>query len=348
MLRAMVSVNPVEGFVRRVDRFQQRHRVLAIGFGVVKKFGDDRAGSLAALIAYYGFLAVFPLLLLLTTSLGLALGANSSLQTAVLNSALRDFPIIGNQLVGPTGQIRPLRGSGAALVFGVGGLLWGSLGVTQVSQLAMAEVWNVPGVIRPNFVARFARGLSLFGVIGLGLVATTVLASLSTFGSAALPLKVLGIVGSVAINIGLYVAAFRLTTPASVPTGELVPGAALGGIAWSVLQALGGYLVGHQLRHASQVYGYFGSVLGLVSWIYLGAQMTLYAAEFNVVRSRRLWPRSIVQPPLTEADIRTFDAIARQGERRPEQAVESTWEASAEPTPPPPDAETEKADEGAA
>lgn len=345
MLRAMASVNPVEGFVRRVDRFQQRHRVLAIGFGVVKKFGDDRAGSLAALIAYYGFLAVFPLLLLLTTSLGLALGANSSLQTAVLNSALRDFPIIGNQLVG---QIRPLRGSGAALVFGIGGLLWGSLGVTQVSQLAMAEVWNVPGVIRPNFVARFARGLSLFGVIGLGLVATTVLASLSTFGNAALPLKVLGIVGSVAINIGLYAAAFRLTTPASVPTGELVPGAALGGIAWSVLQALGAYLVGHQLRHASQVYGYFGSVLGLVSWIYLGAQLTLYAAEFNVVRSRRLWPRSIVQPPLTEADIRTFDAIARQGERRPEQAVESTWDESAEPEPPPPDAEAEKADEGAA
>jgi uncharacterized BrkB/YihY/UPF0761 family membrane protein len=100
----------------------------------------------------------------------------------------------------------------------------------------------------------------------------------------------------------------------------------VGGLAWSAVQALGGYLVGHQLRHASQVYGYFASVLGLVSWLYLGAQITLYAAELNVVRIRRLWPRSIVQPPLTDADRRTFDAIALQGERRPEQSVESHWD----------------------
>ncbi|MEO5679937.1 MAG: YihY/virulence factor BrkB family protein, partial [Acidimicrobiales bacterium] len=109
------------------------------------------------------------------------------------------------------------------------------------------------------------------------------------------------------------------------------------------------YLVGHQLRHASQVYGYFASVLGLVSWIYLGAQMTLYAAELNVVRSRRLWPRSIVQPPLTEADVRTFDFIARQGERRPEQAVHSRWDPGVEAQPPPrEDAPVEPADDGSA
>lgn len=326
-----MSMNPVERFARSVDRFQQGHWALALSFGVVKKFGDDRAGSLAALIAYYGFLALFPLLLLLTTILGLALGANSSFETQVLHSALRDFPIIGDQL---GQQIRPLRGSGLGLAFGLGGLVWGSLGVAQATQLAMAEVWNVPGVIRPNFVSRLIRGLSLFGLVGVGLVGTTVLASLSTFGHASAPLKLVAIAGSVTLNVALYLASFRLTTPKSVPTAELVPGAVVGGLAWSVLQAVGGYFVGHQLRHAGQVYGYFASVLGLVSWIYLGAQLTLYAAEFNVVRARRLWPRSIIQPPLTEADVRTFDFIARQGERRPEQAVDSRWKAEVAPLQP--------------
>ena len=315
-------MNPIERVVRRVDGFQQTHRPLAIGFGVIKKFGDDRAGSLAALIAYYGFLAIFPLLLLLTTVLGFAMERNRALNRSVLRSALRDFPIVGQQL----GQaIHPLQGNALALAGGIVGLIWGSLGVTQAGQLAMAEVWNVPGVDRPPFVTRLLRGFCLLGVFGVGLVATTLIASLSAFGGG-LPVKAAGVALSVALNVGLFVLAFRVLTVRDVPTRSLVPGAILGGICWSLLQVLGAYLVGHQLRHASQVYGYFASVLGLVSWLFLGAQLTLYAAEANVVWARRLWPRSIVQPPLTDADKRAFDDIALQGERRPEQSVESNWE----------------------
>lgn len=123
----------------------------------------------------------------------------------------------------------------------------------------------------------------------------------------------------------LFLVGFRILTVAAVPTRHLVPGALLGGLGWSVLQYFGGYLVIHQLRHASQVYGFFASVLGLVSWLHLSAQLTLYAAELNVVRAWRLWPRSIVPPPLLEADRRALDLIARQEERLPEQSVESSW-----------------------
>jgi YihY family inner membrane protein len=301
---------------------QQANGPLALGFGVIKKFGDDRAGSLAALIAFYAFLAVFPLLLLLTTGLGFAMDRNSELRSAVLRSALRDFPIVGQQL----GEaIHPLQGNGLALAVGIVGLVWGSLGVTQVGQLAMAEVWNVPGVHRPPFVSRVLRGFGLLGVLFVGLVATTAIASVSTFGGG-LPGRALGIVLSVTLNVGLFVTAFRVLTVKTVPTRALLPGAVLGGIAWSLLQLLGAYLVGHQLRYATQIYGYFASVLGLVSWLFVGAQLTLYAAEVNVVWARGLWPRSIVQPPLTDADKRAFDDIALQGERRPEQSVESTWD----------------------
>jgi hypothetical protein len=115
----------------------------------------------------------------------------------------------------------------------------------------------------------------------------------------------------------LFLVGFRILTVPAVPTRLLVPGAVLGGLGWSALQAFGGYLLIYQLRHASQVYGFFASVLGLVSWLQLSAQLTLVAAEFNVVKATRLWPRSIVQPPLVEADRRALDLIAgkRNGAR---------------------------------
>lgn len=315
-------MNVLERGVRRVDAFQQSHRPLAFVFGVIKKFGDDRAGALAALITYYGFLAVFPLLLLLTTLLGFVMDHSSHLRDEVLRSALSDFPIIGPQL----GEaINPLRGSTLGVGLGIVGLLWGTLGVTQACQLAMAEVWNIPGVDRPPFVNRLLRGLGLLGVFALGLAATTAVAVLSA-GESGAPVRVAGLLGSAILNVGLFALAFRVLTVRDIPTRALVPGAVLGGIGWTFLQAIGSYLVDHQLRHASQVYGYFASVLGLISWIFLTAQLTLYAAETNVVWTRRLWPRSIVQPPLTEADKRAFDDIATQGERRPEQSVDSTWD----------------------
>jgi len=317
-------MNLAELSVRRIDAWQQRHRSTAFAFGVIKKSGDDRAGSLAALIAYYGFLALFPLLLLLTTAVGFVLEHHPAAARAVLNSALADFPIIGDQL---RESVHPLRGSGFALAIGIAGLLWGSLGVTQVAQHAMAQIWNVPGVERPGLAARLLRGLTLFVLIGLGVVASTLLSLLPS----AVVASVAAMALAIGLNVGLFLVGFRILTVPAVPTRLLVPGAVLGGLGWSALQAFGGYLLIHQLRHASQVYGFFASVLGLVSWLQLSAQLTLVAAELNVVKARQLWPRSIVQPPLVEADRRALDLIARQEERRPEQSVTSSWPRAGDP-----------------
>jgi uncharacterized BrkB/YihY/UPF0761 family membrane protein len=124
------------------------------------------------------------------------------------------------------------------------------------------------------------------------------------------------------VNVALFVVAFRVLTSKTIPLRELLPGAIAAGLAWQLLQTIGGYLVAHQLRYATQVYGFFAVVLGLLGWLSLGAQLTLYCAEFNVVRVRRLWPRSLLQPPLTSADKRTLTGIAMQEERRPEQTVD--------------------------
>jgi hypothetical protein len=87
-----------------------------------------------------------------------------------------------------------------------------------------------------------------------------------------------------------------------------------------VLQVLGTYLV-HHFLHSDSVYGVFATVLGLLAWIYLAVEITVYSAEINVVLARRLWPRAIVQPPLTEADRASMALQALQNQRRPEQWV---------------------------
>jgi len=302
---------------RRIDRIQQGFAPTAFVFAVIKKFGDDRAGSLAALIAYYGFLSLFPLLLLLVTILGIVAGHNPSFAKSVEQSALAQFPVIGTQL----GQnITALHeNSVPGLVVGILGLIWGSQGAIQSGQHAMAEIWNVPRVVRPNFWSRLVRTLLMMVVIGVFLVISTFLTGFTGFSTGgSLATQIGAVVVSLLLNILLYIVAFRLLTPKQVGHVGLLPGAVLGGVGWTTLQLLGTVLVDHTLRNASQLYGFFAVVLGLIAWIYLGAEMTLYAAEVNVVKARRLWPRSMVQPPLTKADKEVLEYIAKQDEARPE------------------------------
>lgn len=289
-------MNVVQRAQSGVDRWQRRRPATSVIFAVVKKYGNERGGQLAAVIAYFGFLSLFPLLLILVTVLGFVLAGDPSLQNRLLHSALADFPLIGNQL---KSAIHPLRGQGAGVGFGLLGVLWGSLGVTQAAQSVMADVWSLPPTERPGFWPRLGRGLGLLALIGLG-VGVTAGASFVTFGSAPWIARVGTVLLTTTVNVGLYLVGFRLLTVSEIPTRDLVPGAVLGGIGWEILQLAGGYLVGHTLRHATEVYGTFGVVLGLMGWLYLAAQLMVYAAELNVVLARHLWPIDFFAVPNAE------------------------------------------------
>lgn len=312
------SVNPVERVLRRVDGWQQHSRVAGPVVGVIRKFGDDRGPSLSALLAYYGFLSLFPLLLVLTTILGFI--GNAHFEQGVLGTTLHQFPVVGQQI--GRNVSHPLKGSGVALLFGLLGLVYGALGVTQVAQRAMADVWNVPNVVRPGFLPRLGRSLIFLVVLVIGLGATAAASGLATASGTGGAARVVSAVGAMVLDVGICGIVFRVLTPKQIPWKQLWPGAVAGGIGYSLVLTAGTGLVQHQLRHAQALYGQFGFVLGLIGWLYLVSQITVYAAEINVVRARRLWPRSILQPPLTKADERVLGAIARQEERRPEQNVD--------------------------
>jgi YihY family inner membrane protein len=312
-------MNPIEKIMRRVDAAQQRFGPAALIFGVMKKFGDDNAGTLVANLTFSAFLCVFPLLLVLITVLNLVLAHDAGVRTSLLHSTLHEFPIVGGQLGSNIHGLQ--RSSIIGLIVGLLGLLWGSTGLAQSGLFSMSQVWNLAGPDRPNYVSRLTRSFGFLAVLGIGLVVTTGLASFGTFGRHDIVLGVVAEALAVLVNIATYLGAFRVLTPKVVHTRDLVAGAIFGGVVWTVLQAVGGYLIGHDFKNDSVTYGVFAAVLGLVAWIYLGCQVTIYAAELNTVISRHLWPRGMVQPPLTEADQRSLALQATQNRRRPEQEV---------------------------
>jgi YihY family inner membrane protein len=316
-------MNAIERAIRRVDAAQQRHKGPAVVFGVIKKYGDDNGGVLAASLAHSGFVSLFPLLLVLVTILGLIASGDPSLRQEALNAVAGQVPLIGHQLAGNIHQLR--RSSVIGLVAGLLALTWGTTGLAQAGLHTMAQVWNLPGPARPGYLQRLGRAALFLGVLGLGVIVTTLLTSLSAYGHHAIAIAAVLEALAAAANIGMYLTGFRVLTPKGVPARKLVPGAVAGGVAWTVLQAAGTYVV-HHFLHSDSVYGVFATVLGLLAWIYLGVEITVYAAEINVVVARRLWPRSIVQPPLTPADRAVLAAQVLQNQRRDDQHVDVSYD----------------------
>jgi YihY family inner membrane protein len=312
-------MNPVEKALRRADAIQQRHTPAAFLFGVIKKFGDDNGGALVSNLAYTGFVSVFPLLLILVTVLVNVAAGDPSLRSQIIHGATTQFPLIGDQLARNIHGLK--RASAASLTVGLLLLVWGVTKLAQAGLFTMEQVWNVPGPDRPGYLPRLVRSVLFLGILALGVITSTLLAGLVTYGQHALIIRALAQCLAAFASVGLYYLGFRALTPRVVRSRQLVPGAVAGGLFWTVLQAVGAYLVHHYLRSDS-VYGIFATVLGLVAWIYFAAQAAICAAEINVVLARRLWPRTVVQPPLTEADRTSMALQALQNQRRPEQQVE--------------------------
>jgi membrane protein len=304
--------------IRRVDALQQRHAWLAFPYAVTKKFGDDEAGNLAALVAYYGFFSLFPLLLAFVTILGMALQGNTDLQRRIEGTTLAQLPVVGAQV---SQNVHTIQGSGLTLVIALALAIWAGIGVLRAMQTGMNAIWNVPHRHRPGIVPSVVRALIMLVVFAVILVASAA-AGIAGAGSHTWWGLLFGIVASLTLYVVLFALAFRVLTTEDLSWADVWPGAAVAAIAWTILQAIGGYIVSHQLQGASQTYGTFATVIGLMAWLFLAAQMTFLAAEINVVRGRRLWPRSVVQPPLTEADRRALTYYAKQEERRPEEEVD--------------------------
>lgn len=315
--RALSSVNGVAKLLACLDRTQRRHPVLGLPFAVVYKFFDDQGNYLGAILTYYAFVAIFPLLLIATSVLGFVLHGNPTLQRELLDSGLSQFPIVGEQL-GRPGQ---LQGSTAAITVGALTALYGATGMAQASQNMMQVIWSVPRNSRPNpFVSRM-RSLLLV------LVAGAAFFCIAAVGAFAAHHRVLDddmhVVGpllvdiaSVLLTAGVFLVLFRLTAAHHHTLREASPGALTVGVLWQLLQVAGAAYVQHVIAKANNMNKTFALVLGLVAVLYIASVMAVLAAEINVVLAKRLFPRALLTPftddvNLTEGDRRAYVDYAK-------------------------------------
>ena len=314
----MNPAGPLRRVMGAVDRWQRRTPWAAVPYGVMKKFGDDNANLLVVALAWYGFTAIFPLLLVVVTLFGF-IGAQS-IGTGIIRT-LHEFPVVGSSF-NPESP-GALHGSAVGLVIGLIGLLYGAQGVTQTAQQAMATVWNIPQTQRTGFLPRLGRSLGGLLTIGAAFVVNAFVTAYATGGTASYAIRIPVLAGLLVINAVLYFASFTVLTAKAVGPRGLLPGAIAGAVAFTALITVGTGLVTHQLKNTSATYGAFGTVIGIVAFLLLLAKLTMYAAELNPVLARRLYPRSL---PLggepTDADRQVLAALVRAEQRRDDQTID--------------------------
>ena len=318
--------------VERLDTAQRRHSVLGFPLAVVYKYFDDQGPYLAAILTYYTFIAIFPLMLIASSVLGFVLQGDEELQQQLLDSALSQFPIVGTQLVRPEG----LQGSTSAVVIGSVTALYGVLGLGQAAQNAMNVVWAVPRNSRLNPFSSRARSVILLVLGGIALLAIATLSSLgSNLGSFGFQLgsalQWAATAASVLLAAAVMAAMMRFATTRRPGFRASLPGALLIAVLWHALQLAGGVYVRAVVAKASEVNGVFALVLGLIGLIFLAAVIAVLGLEVNVVLRERLWPRALLTPftdrvHLTEADRRSYERYAKAQRHKGFQKVEVRFE----------------------
>lgn len=317
-----------EKAVRWYDDRQQARLWLAFPTAVIRKYADDRGTALAGLVTYHVFLGMLPLLVVLLTVLGRVVEGSDHLRDAALGSTLGQLPVVGPRL---RNDVSALSATGPVLAISILAMLWTASGIYHSVQLAVNQVWNVEGVERQGFVSRHLRALALFTLVVTAAIGTAPLRRWAIPWS--LPPVIAVAIGTAAgavLAAVVLLGVLRLAVSPAVPLVRLVPAAGVAGLLWELLQQVGGDLVLERLSRADDLYGALGVVVVTLLWINILARSTILANECAVVGCRRLWPRRIAQPPLTEADRRVLQGLMGNERRRPEQHAEVTFDEGAD------------------
>lgn len=315
--------------LEQVDDYQQRHRKTGVAFATLKKYSEDQSSSLAAMIAFWAFFSIFPLMLALVTILGYVLPAGT--RTNVLSHVASYLPLLD------TSTLHGLTGSWWPVLVGLATALWSGTSVTRTTEQAFNSVWEIKMVDRPGFADKLKHSLLALGTIGVGLVVSVAITGFVTGTASGIGLgwgsRVLGFAIAIVLDVGLFVAAFRLLTSKDVSVRDVLPGAVLSGVVFFVLQEVSSYIIANRLHSAQSTYGNFATVIVMLWWFYLQAQVTLLGAQLNVVLKERLAPRSLFGGPETEADHRVLEAYAEEATFHESEEIDARFSGEAAPRP---------------
>jgi YihY family inner membrane protein len=311
--------NLLDRTLDRVDAIHRRIPPVAMLHGVVKKYGEDRGGQLAMMLSYRGFFSLFPLLLAFVGVVGLVLDGNPELRDDLINSTLATVPVVGAEIADSGSS---LEGNLFVVVGSILVSVWAGLGLLEMLQEALNNVWGVPRFDRRPWILRRLRALPGALLIGVCLVLTG--ASAWIFRDTDLPVLqrgagyLLPFIAGALCYLGLH----AMLCVRKVPFPAQLPGAVATGVFWLALQLLGTWFVNRYVLQSSDTYGVFVIVFGLLSWAYLLGMLYLYANELSVVLHDRLWPRSLTGRNLTDADLASQAAVVSREARLREMDVE--------------------------
>lgn len=296
------------GLKAKVDAFQQRRAWSAIPVAVIRKYSDDNSSNLASMIAFWAFFSIFPLLLVFVTLLGFFLPVST--KTSVLTRVADMFPLLS------VSTVRSLSGQWWPLILGAVSALWSGLSVVRTIQFAFNSVWEIPQVQRPKFVTKVLRSLWVLVVMGGGLIISVLITGYVSGAATTLSPgwagRLAGYVIAIALDVGLFIAAFRILTEKDVTVRDVLPGAVLSGVVFWILQTGSSVIISRELHKTQSTYGHFATVITILWWFYIQAMVSLYGAQLNAVLKERLYPRSLTKAPDTEADRRAYQAYAKE------------------------------------
>lgn len=311
-------MNPIQKLLTRFDTFQRKHGFFGFIYAVVKKYGDDEAGYQAALLTYYGFLSLFPLLLVLTTALGVLAGSHPHLKATILTDTAQYFPTLGNQL---SEHIGSLHKTGMALAIGILFTLYGARGIADAFRHGVNHIWRVPKVRRTGFPLAALRSLAIVVIGGAGFILASVVAGYAVTAGHGFIFHALSIIIDLIILFWVFLFLIKVSLPMHVSFRDVEAGAISAAVGLVILQTLGNYILRHELKNLSALYSNFAIVLGLLFWIYLQSQVIYYAIEVASVREARLWPRSLTGKDLTDADKRSYAWQAKKEKQVDEESI---------------------------
>ncbi len=313
----------VLGAGRFVDRAQSRFAPVAFGYAVFKKYADDEGSRLAAMLAYYFFLSIFPL----------AIGGYAVLRTLAENNPEAVNNLV-EQVVPPEYQQQiidsyaTLPSGGAAFWVALIGLLIAGTGGAFALYAMINQVFCVPYRFRFGFGPRYLRVLLVVLMLG---VAVLVIAGFSVFAGRFIPVAaqqpISALVGLL-VAFAVLFAAPKVLARRTIRTPEIVVGALIGATAITVIVSLAGVITARFLNNSSAVYGAMTTVVAFISVLFLVSNAVVLSYEISVVRAWRLWPRGVDINVLFPADERAYTLLTQMDERMPSQRNGTYFDAS--------------------
>lgn len=309
----------INKIIDAIDAFQQRHPVLALPYAIIKKYGDDSGGYQAALITYYGFLSIFPLLLVLVTILQIVFHNNHTVREEVTASVGHFFPMLGTQLAQ---NVHSLHGAGFGLAVGIILTIYGSRGAADVFRHTLNNIWQVPRMRRTGFPKNLIESFLVMLAIAVGFIATVAVSSFSAALGHAQWVKIVANLAGFGVVMGVFLFAARVATARRVPLKDMLVGTAFAALIIQLLLTFGSIVISHQLKNLDNLYGTFAIVLGMLFWIYLLAQVVVYAVEIDSVRHLKLWPRGLQGDKPTPADLQAYEIYAHVDRFIPKEEID--------------------------